>query len=108
RLDATELRMVASNQAVEHLSRRPAGDPLAQLAARIHDDLHWLRANPDLFHDYAFGTLRQLGAWAATAATFVRWLDQPELGEAVTALEAISDSSKTCQFKLARAVAGRD
>jgi Domain of unknown function (DUF1839) len=108
RLDASELRMVASNQAVEHLSRRASGDPVAELAARINDDLPWLRANPDLFHDYAFGTLRQLGAWAATAATFVRWLDQPELADAATAFDSISDASKTCQFKLARAVAGRD
>jgi hypothetical protein len=108
RLHVDELRMVVAGQVVQHLSRRAAGDPIAGLAARIHDDLPWLRANPDLFHGYAFGTLRQLGAWASTAATFVAWLEQPGLADAVTALDAISEASKTCQFKLARAVAGRE
>jgi hypothetical protein len=100
--------MVVTDQVLEHLSRRALGDPIAALGVRINDDLPWLRANPDLFHGYAFGTLRQLGAWASTAATFVAWLDQPELADAIAALEAVSDASKTCQFKLARAVAGRD
>ncbi len=108
RLDADELRMVVTDQVLEHLSRRALGDPIAALGVRINDDLPGLRANPDLFHGYAFGTLRQLGAWASTAATFVAWLDQPELADAIAALEAVSDASKTCQFKLARAVAGRD
>lgn len=106
--DYQELRGLAVELARQHLRRRAAGDPVAALGARIVADLPWLRENPELFHAYAFGTLRQLGAWAATTATFVEWLDHPELGDAVHALEAVSAASKTCQFKLARIVAGRD
>ena len=108
RRDYHELRAIAVEQAVAHLSRRATGDPIAALGQRIIDDLTWLRANPDLFHGYAFGTLRQLGAWASTTATFVEWLEHPHLADAVQALEALSAASKTCQFKLARIVAGRD
>jgi hypothetical protein len=106
--DYPELRDIALAQAVAHLSRRAIGDPIAALGGRIVDDLPWLRANPELFHGYAFGTLRQLGAWASTTATFVEWLEHPDLVDAVHALEALSAASKTCQFKLARIVAGRD
>lgn len=108
RLDAEELRIVAAGQVIDHLSRRALGDPIDSLADRVNADVPWLRANPDRFHDYAFGTFRQLGAWAATAATFVAWLDHPQLADAVTAFNSISDASKTCQFKLARVVAGRN
>lgn len=108
RLDPRELRIVAAGQVLEHLAHRALGDPIAGLGERVKADVPWLRANPDRFHDYAFGTLRQLGAWASTAATFVAWLDDPQLADAVAAFNAISDASKTCQFKLARVVAGRD
>lgn len=106
--DYEDLRAVVTDQVRQHVARRAAGDPVAALGQRITGDMAWLRANPELFHGYAFGTLRQLGAWASTTATFVEWLGHPDLVEAVHALEALSAASKTCQFKLARIVAGRD
>ena len=90
-----------------HLARRSGENPVAQLAARFSADLPWLRQHPDLFHAYAFGSLRQCGAWASTAATFVRWLDDPRVAPAAEHLDSISALAKTAQFKLARVLAGR-
>ncbi len=102
-----ELREVAGRQLHRHLQDRPEGNPVRALADRIVVDLPWLAEHPDRFHDYAFGTLRQLGAWASTTAAFATWYDEGALAEAVGALNSISSAAKTCQFKLARVLAGR-
>jgi hypothetical protein len=102
------LRDAVASLVAEHLARRPATNPVARLAQRILADVPWLREHDaDLFHAYAFGTLRQCGAWADTAASFVAWFD-PALSSSVEALRALSTDAKTCQFKLARVAMGRD
>ncbi|HQZ33480.1 MAG TPA: DUF1839 family protein [Ilumatobacteraceae bacterium] len=103
-----ELADVAERLVRVHIGNRPDGNPPRELATRITADLPWLRQHPDRFHGYAFGTLRQLGAWASTASEFVKWLERPELDGAAEALASISATAKTCQFKLARVLAGRD
>jgi hypothetical protein len=108
RSTADELAAVAESLLRVHLRNRRDGNPPRELAARITADLPWLRSHPEQFHGYAFGTLRQVGAWASTAAAFVQWLERPELNGAAEAFTSISATAKTCQFKLARVLAGRD
>lgn len=102
-----ELHAIATQQVRDHLRRRPTQNPLPRLRARIEADLAWLQsADEATFHGYAFGTLRQCGAWADTTATFVAWLE-PDLTASIAAFSELSDLSKTGQFKLARAARGR-
>ncbi|MDQ6697955.1 MAG: DUF1839 family protein [Actinomycetota bacterium] len=93
-----------------HVRRRPAADPVQALRKQIEGDLDALRgAGLDLFHAYAFATLRQCGASAELAAALCGWL--AERGEPTTdAAEhflAVAAAAKAAQFKLARLVAGR-
>ena len=101
------LRTQAAGLVADYLGRRPRINPVAQLAARVAADEPWLRAHPDCFHGYAFGTLRSCGAWASTAASFVEWLGGDSVADAATSLTAISAAAKTAQFKLARVASGR-
>ena len=105
--DPDALRAQVDGLVRGYVARRPTENPVAQLAARITADLPWLREHPDLFHAYAFGSLRQCGAWASVAATFVRWLGNPATDAAAEHLDGISGLAKTAQFKLARVLAGR-
>jgi hypothetical protein len=108
RPDDATLRAAVDILVREHLARRPRANPVDRLGARVLDDVSWLRENDqELFHAYAFGTLRQCGAWAACAASFVAWFD-PQMKSSVDAFNALSADAKTCQFKLARVAAGRD
>jgi hypothetical protein len=106
--DETDLRAAVDPLVRFHLARRPATNPLRRLAGRITSDVAWLQAqDAEVFHGYAFGTLRQCGAWAATLSSFLTWLDRPELHPAVDSFDALSAAAKTCQFMLARLVRGR-
>jgi hypothetical protein len=108
RPDDDTLRSAVGVLVAEHLARRPRTNPVEGLGSRIVDDVSWLReSDQDLFHAYAFGTLRQCGAWAACAASFVEWFD-PRLQSSIEAFNALSSDAKTAQFKLARVAAGRD
>ncbi len=107
RRSATDLRERALGLTRGHLERRPERNPVDAMAARVATDLPWLLEHPDRFHGYAFGSLRQCGAWASTAAAFVRWLDDATVRSAADELDAISSLAKTAQFKLARVLAGR-
>jgi len=95
----------------DHLSRRPAANPLPRLRARMEADLPWLgTAGDEAFHPYAFATCRQCGANAEMAATFVDWLERRDgggLGKAADAFRTIASVSKSLQFSLARAARGR-
>lgn len=106
-LDEATLRDVARALLVRHLGRRPTTNPVKRLGARISTDVAWLtQGDEERFHGYAFGTLRQCGAWAQSAAAFVRWLD-PTSRVAADAFDRLSNEAKICQFLLARAAAGR-
>lgn len=111
RLEPHELvaRAVALGRA--HFERRPADNPVRRFRTRFAADLEWLRAEPmSTFHLYAFATLRQCGAGAEVAATFLRWLGchgHRGLEPAAAAYQRVSESAKGVQFTLARAVAGR-
>ena len=107
RLDDGALRADATHLVIGHLARRPATNPVERLTERITADIEWLRdEDRELFHPYAFGTLRQCGAWAGCVAAFVEWFAPAEV-ECRDAFVALSTVAKTAQFKLARAAAGR-
>jgi hypothetical protein len=89
-----------------HLARRPAGNPVARLAARVGQDLGWVaEAGMDTFHRWAFGTARQCGANAALAAALAERLDPG--GPAATGFDRVSTGMKSAELALARAVRGR-
>jgi len=93
-----------------HLARRPDRSPVRAMRERIEADESWLQGRDmELFHDYAFATLRQCGASAELTASLCAWL--AERGEPTAAAAeqflALAATMKTIQFKLARLVAGR-
>jgi hypothetical protein len=108
RPDPVTLRSRVDVLISQHLERRPTSNPVQRMAARICADTAWLQAaSDDTFHGYAFGTLRQCGAWADTLSTFVGWLGREDLTTSAAAFAALSSTAKTCQFKLARLATGR-
>lgn len=105
--DDAALRAIVSDLVVAHLERSPATNPVVRLTERISADIEWLRdEDRELFHAYAFGTLRQCGAWAGCVAAFLEWFAPAQL-ECRDAFAALSTTAKTAQFKLARVAAGR-
>jgi hypothetical protein len=91
-----------------HLARRPVANPFRRYADRFDRDLGWLAPGAlETFHLYAFATLRQCGACAELAATFLRWLEshgEPPLASAASELDRVATDAKTVQFQLARRV----
>jgi hypothetical protein len=111
-LPASQLATTANALAREHFGRRPRTNPVAQYRERFTRDLAWLGDEPmETFHQYAFATLRQCGACAEMAATFLRWLagqhvtaGPAALTTAADAFQTIATGAKTLQFKVARSV----
>jgi hypothetical protein len=93
-----------------HLRRRPEQNPIRSYRADFAEQMDWLMAHPDRFHDYAFGVYRQLGANFQLLAAHLNWLagrginGLPGSSEAAA---AISASAKTMQFKVARIASRR-
>ncbi|MFP3802562.1 DUF1839 family protein, partial [Paraburkholderia sp. SIMBA_027] len=56
------------------------------------------------FHKYAFNTLRQFGANFELAADHLAWLAPGQFGSAEADARQISETAKSVQFQLARAV----
>jgi hypothetical protein len=92
-----------------HLTRRPCRNPVERYRARFARDIAWLQTQEfATFHQYAFATLRQCGACAELASSFVRWLgDHGEVGleDAAAGFDAMTNGAKALQFKVARTVA---
>lgn len=108
RPDDAELRRRVDGLVDVHLARRPSANPVAAMAERVGNDLGLIaERGQEFFHRYAFGTLRQCGAWAESTATFVDWLDPIGAKASVEAFVDLSNAAKSCQFKLARVAAGR-
>jgi hypothetical protein len=98
RPDETHLRREAKRLAAVHFARRPAENPVAAFA----------KVFPGFFHKYAFNTLRQLGANFELAGSHLDWLaPDGSLNEAAEAARKISETAKSVQFQLARAVTRR-
>ena len=98
---------------LDHLARRPATNPLLRLHQRLEHDLAWLRTEDlDVFHRYAFGTVRQCGANAELAADFVEWIghhdgEPPAVRSAAEQFRSVANGMKSLEFLLARATRGR-
>jgi hypothetical protein len=94
-----------------HVARRPTVNPVSRFRERFARDLPWLTGEkPELFHQYAFATLRQLGPCAELAATYLRWLaerGEEGLEPSASHWDTIAATAKAMQLKLARAAAGR-
>jgi len=111
RPEAAELRKRAVALLAFHLKRRPATNPVARYRQRFEADVQWLKGEQlEMFHQYAFATLRQLGANFELTATFLRWLDErgeAGLAEVAPHFDAISSTAKTLMLKTARAVTSK-
>lgn len=103
----TQLEALARDQLVHYLARVPSLNPVTRFRARYDTDIKWLAGSDmTMFYKYAFATVRQFGACAELASTFLNWLSQAE-GHAPSAgadFEACSSAAKAMQFKLARII----
>jgi hypothetical protein len=94
----------------DHLARRPAGNPIERLIDGVQRATQWLpAAGMELFHPWAFATLRQCGATAELTADLAVHLDAhfPGAGQAEEHFRAVAVAAKSVQFKMARVAAGR-
>ena len=106
RLEGRSLAARSMNLLRKHLARRPDTNPVTRFARRFERDLDRLRTEGlEAYHQYAFATIRQLGAAFELAAVYLRWLGEPDLEPSVAAFEAISSTSKALILKGARAAA---
>jgi hypothetical protein len=110
RRDRDELAGLAGDLMRQHVRRMPDSNPATKYRQRYGSDIEWL-ASEDMstFYKYAFATLRQCGAAAEMAATFLRWLpdtDSAACGAAAD-FEGIATAAKAVQFKIARTMATR-
>jgi len=103
-----ELQMLALHHLGSHLAFRPSSNPVRRFAARLADDLPLLRDyGLGYYHQWAFGTVRQLGAAFELAARGLAWQDAPAgspLREAARAFDLLARDAKTLILKGARAV----
>jgi len=92
----------------DQLSRMPKTNPFVLFKKQLEIDLRWLKGEDiEMFHQYSFATLRQLGACFELAAVYLDWLTdngQNGLTEASSEYKQISESAKVYQFQLARVV----
>ncbi len=86
----------------------PNKNPFESFATRLAKDINWLNQESlDMFHQYSFVTLRQLGACYELSKTYLQWLTQngeKNLDDVIEIFNNISTTAKTTQFQLARAV----
>ncbi len=103
-----ELQTLALHHLANHLAFRPETNPIRRFARRLEDDLPLLRDyGLGYYHQWAFGTVRQLGAAFDFAARGLAWHGAPEgspLHVAMGRFDAIARDAKTLILKLARAV----
>lgn len=107
-LGETALRAQAFERLALRLARQPKADPVAAFAATLPARLSGLAgAGENAFHDWAFHTLRQLGAGFELFGDYLAWLDDgPRFKAARQACKIVSSLTKTLQFQAARAVLG--
>lgn len=98
-------RATAKRLLGRHFSRRPDANPIAAFAGVFPDQVEAIAERPfGFFHKYAFNTLRQFGANFELLASHLTWLAPQQFEEAGIQALKISETAKTVQFQLARAV----
>jgi hypothetical protein len=104
RPDDLHLRREAKRLLAFHFARRPTENPVAAFAKVFPKQVEAVADRPfGFFHKYAFNTLRQLGANFELAGSHLDWLGL----EGGDAARKISETAKSVQFQLARAVTRR-
>ncbi len=103
RLAGDELRAAARERFRHHLARRPSANPFPEFAEQLSRNLPELIAGtPELYHDYAFATVRMAGSGFEVCASAVEWLLEDDGAPAADALRRIVDGSKVLSFRMAR------
>lgn len=107
-MSESALRALARERLAWRLSRQPKADPVETFAATLPTRLDGLAgAGENAFHDWAFHTLRQLGAGFELFGDHLAWLDDGARFKAAReACKQVSSLTKTLQFQAARAVLG--
>jgi hypothetical protein len=102
------VRRTAVELARSHIARRPLSNPIEAMSKRLAEDFEWLTTTSfDVFHRYAFATIRQCGACAELAASFCLSLSVTpgdDLSRAGTSFTGLAEGMKGAEFMLARAV----
>jgi len=92
----------------KHLQKIPKTNPFQLFKTKLNEDLEWLKTEEiEMFHQYSFATLRQLGACYELTALYLNWLTNngvQGLEEASLKFKEISNLAKVYQFQLARVV----
>ncbi|MGJ7039996.1 hypothetical protein J2Y63_003254 [Shinella sp. BE166] len=103
------LRCEAKRLLAVHFARRPEANPVAAFASVFPQQVEAVADRPfGFFHKYAFNTLRQLGANFELAGSHLDWIaPDGSLIEAAEAARKISETAKSVQFQIARAVTRR-
>ena len=108
-LSSAELLAASIGLLKKHLARAPKANPFPVFKVKFTQDMEWLAGESiELFHAYSFATLRQYGACFELTETYLKWLEQrgqPGLSKAIESFQLISQTTKTFQFQLARAMA---
>ena len=102
-----ELVALSRGLLAKYLSRRPAANPVRRFGARFERELPLLQAaGMAHYHQWAFGTIRQLGAAFELASLHLGWLHagSAEPHPAAADFELIAQHCKTLILKAARAV----
>ena len=105
-----ELAAMARELTRYYLGRIPCINPVTKYRACFADDMTWLAGEEmAVFYKYAFATLRQCGACAEMASTFLTWLAERggQLTPAADEFASIASGAKAIQFKIARMMATR-
>lgn len=104
RPDEAHLRRAAKRLLAFHFGGRPTENPVAAFAKVFPKQVEAVADRPfGFFHKYAFNTLRQLGANFELAGSHLDWLGL----DGGDAARKISETAKSVQFQLARAVTRR-
>ncbi len=94
-----------------HLAHRPHLNPFLEWQKALPAHIEDLMLRPEgYFHTYAFNTLRQFGANFELLATHLSWLQNSHgtsLDSEIAAAQSISETAKSMQFQLARAISRR-
>jgi hypothetical protein len=89
----------------QYVGRVPSENPVTRYRLRYAADVVWLAGKDmEMFYKYAFATLRQCGACAEMASTFLAWLSARTGRPSAASVEfgTIATTAKAMQFKLAR------
>ena len=103
RLAGEELRTAARASLRRHLEHRPQTDPFERFASRLARDLPGLlEGGSEVYHAYAFATVRMVGAAFELAAAQAEWLLGAAATQPAVAMQTIVDGCKVLGFRLAR------